>query len=106
MLSIATVDIEKVQAISSTITNNNTTTIRSLNNNKVKSLGIMESPFYESDIGKVIGQRIIISSNGSPQMEQSIVESGVIKGVGNVTNLQTRIDTFKSSKFFTVVVKE
>jgi hypothetical protein len=100
LLSIATIDIDKVQAISSTITNNNTTTVRSLNNNEVKSLGIIESPFYESDIGKVIGQRIISSSNGSPQMEQSIVESGVIKGVGNVTNLQTWIDTFKSSSIF------
>ncbi len=100
LLSIATVDIEKVQAISSTITNNNTTNIRPLNNDEVKSLGIIESPFYESDIGKVIGQRIISSSNGSPQIEQSIVESGVIKGVGNVTNLQTWIDTFKSSKIF------
>jgi len=53
------------------------------------------SPFYESNVGKIINQRIVSTANGTPQIEHSIIENGTLKGVGNVTNFGTWISTFK-----------
>lgn len=55
-------------------------------------LGIAVSPFYESNAGKLIGQRVVNTANGlTPQIgyEYTTIENGTIKGVGNVTMLQT-----------------
>jgi hypothetical protein len=55
-------------------------------------LGIAASPFYESNAGKLIGQRVVDTANGlTPQIgyEYTTTENGTIKGVGNVTMLQT-----------------
>ena len=58
--------------------------------NTTTSLGIATSPFYESKVGKLIGQRVVSTANGiTPQIEYTSIENGTIKGVGNVTNLQT-----------------
>ena len=70
------------------------------NNNSIRSLGIVDNPVYKSNISNVIGQRIVTTANGIPQIEQSILEIGTIKGVGNVTNLQTWNNTFKSPGIF------
>jgi hypothetical protein len=35
---------------------------------------------------------------GNPQLEYSIIENGTITGVGNVTNIQTWIDTLRTPK--------
>ena len=54
------------------------------------------TPFYESKIGKIIGQRVVNTANGiTPQIEYTSIENGTIKGVGNVTNLQTWTDTIR-----------
>ena len=58
--------------------------------NTTTSLGIAASPFYEANVSKLIGQRVVSTANGiTPQIEYTQIENGTIKGVGNVTNLQT-----------------
>jgi hypothetical protein len=65
--------------------------------NTKTSLGIAASPFYESNVSKLIGQRVVSTANGiTPQIEYTNIENGTIKGVGNVTNLQTWTDTSRS----------
>jgi len=54
------------------------------------SINTATSPFYESNASKLIGQRVVSTANGiAPQMETTAIENGTIKGVGNVTMLQT-----------------
>ena len=85
MTSIVVLPIGKANAITSSPavpSSINTTT----------SLGIAASPFYESYFGKLIGQRVVSTANGfTPQIgyEYTTIENGTIKGVGNVTMLQT-----------------
>ena len=39
----------------------------------------------------------MLPANGTPpKIEQSIIENGALKGVGNVTNIETWTNTFKS----------
>ena len=60
--------------------------------NTTTSLGIAASPFYESNVSKLIGQRVVSTANGfTPQIgyEYTTIENGTIKEVGNVTMLQT-----------------
>jgi hypothetical protein len=67
--------------------------------NTTTSLGIATSPFYQSNVSKVIGQRVVSTANGiTPQIEYTNIETGTIKGVGNVTNLQTWTDTTRSPR--------
>jgi hypothetical protein len=67
--------------------------------NTTNSLGIAASPFYESNVSKLIGQRVVSTANGiTPQIEYTNIETGTIKGVGNVTNLQTWTDTTRSPR--------
>ena len=58
------------------------------------SLVVAQSPFYESKVWKPIGQAV--SNSAAPQVQVSVVENGTIKGVGNVTNLETWWDTYKT----------
>ncbi len=60
--------------------------------NATTGLGIAASPFYESNAGKLIGQRVVSTANGITSQigyEYTTTENGIIKGVGNVTMLQT-----------------
>ena len=54
------------------------------------------NPFYQAKITKVISQRVLdnSTSKGLPQVELSTIQNGIIRGVGNVTNLATWTDTF------------
>ena len=91
---ISTVVIEKVHAVTSFSSviasgnhNNNKTT--SDNRNSTGSLGLIAAtPFYESNVGKIIGQRIVSTANGTPQIEHSIIENGTLKGVGMLQILE------------------
>ena len=57
------------------------------------------NPFYQATSGKVISQRVLgPSSQGAPQVELSTIQDATIKGVGNVTNMATWINTFKTGK--------
>jgi len=87
MTSIVVLPIGKAHAITSSpaVPNSiNTTT----------SLGIAASPFYESNVSKPIGQRVVSTANGiTPQIETTYIKNGTIKGVGNVTDLHTWTNT-------------
>ena len=62
--------------------------------NTTTSLGIASSPFYESNVSKVIGQRVVSTANGiTPQIETTYIKNGTIKGVGNVRDLHTWTNT-------------
>jgi hypothetical protein len=62
--------------------------------NTTTSLGIAASPFYESNVSKVIGQRVVSTANGiTPQIETTYIKNGTIKGVGKVTDLHTWTNT-------------
>jgi hypothetical protein len=62
--------------------------------NTTTSLGIATSPFYESNVSKVIGQRVVSTTNGiTPQIETTYIKNGTIKGVGNVRDLHTWTNT-------------
>ncbi|HZC21605.1 MAG TPA: hypothetical protein VE223_08170 [Nitrososphaeraceae archaeon] len=88
MTSIVVLPIGKSHAITSSLpavpSSINTTT----------SLGIAASPFYESNVSKLIGQRVVSTANGiTPQIETTYVKNGTIKGVGNVRDLHTWTNT-------------
>jgi hypothetical protein len=62
--------------------------------NTTTSLGIATSPFYESNVSKLIGQRVVSTANGiAPQIETTDIKNGTIKGIGNVTDIQTWTNT-------------
>src|SRR5215469_4905296 len=88
---ISTVVIEKVHAITSSSSvissgNHNNNKMNNDNSNLTGGLGLIAtSPFYESNVGKIINQRIVSTANSTPQIEHSIVENGTLKGVRNVT---------------------
>lgn len=90
--------IEKVFAASTTLPSNTqaTTATNSIdaktNNN---SLVVAQPPLYQAEFGKLIGQTVL-NTGGVPQIQESIIENGTMNGVGNVTNLETWVDTFKS----------
>ena len=87
MTSIVVLPIGKAHAITSSPavpSSINTTT----------SLGIATSPFYESNVSKVIGQRVVSTANGiTPQIETTYIKNGTINGVGKVTDLHTWTNT-------------
>jgi hypothetical protein len=79
--------------------NNNTSAINISNNL------ILGNPFYEATSGKVIGQRVLgfsgdkgSAATALPQVELSTIQDATIKGVENVTNMATWINTFKTGK--------
>ncbi|HYA85383.1 MAG TPA: hypothetical protein VEH06_18350, partial [Candidatus Bathyarchaeia archaeon] len=103
LLSIISAAVmEKVQAItssSSVIPSGNHNNNKTANDNSKSTVGlglIAASPFYESNVGKIINQRTVSTANGTPQIEHSIIENGTLKGIGKVTNIGTWISTFKS----------
>ena len=76
------------------------------NNNTIADTGTIAisdnltfaNPFYEATSGKVISQRILGTSEGSPQVELSTIQDATMQGVGNVTNLATWTNTLKPDK--------
>ena len=88
--------VNQVAAAVSNLSSNSTAAIISkakiptINN----SLVVAHSPFYESKVGKLIGQ--VVSNSAAPQVQVSVIENGTIKGVGNVTNVETWWDTYKT----------
>ncbi len=51
---------------------------------------------YEAKEGKLIYQRVV-NVIGNPQIEESAIEHGILSGIGNVTNVQTWLDTYRTS---------
>ena len=90
--------IEKVFAASTMLPSKTqaTTPINSIAaETKNNSLVVAQTPFYQAEFGKLIGQTVL-NTGGVPQIQESIIENGTMNGVGNVTNLETWVDTFKS----------
>jgi hypothetical protein len=55
----------------------------------------LSKSILSSQITKVVSQRVLdtSTSKGLPQVELSKIQNGIIRGVGNVTNLATWINT-------------
>lgn len=51
---------------------------------------------YETMDGKLIYQRVV-NVTGYPQIENSIIEHGILRGIGNVTDVQTWINTYRDA---------
>jgi hypothetical protein len=79
-------------------TDNNTTTDTYTGTIAISDNLTFANPFYEATSGKVISQRILGTSEGSPQVELSTIQDATIQGVGNVTNLATWTNTLKPDK--------
>jgi hypothetical protein len=79
--------------------------INSVTNSNNNSLLIAQSPFYEANIGRVIAQIVTSSGGGAspPQIQVSVMENGTIIGIGNVTNLETWLDTYRSPTIINAV---
>ena len=57
------------------------------------------NPFYEGTSARLLSQRVLgTTSEGLPQIELSTIQDATIKGVGNVTNQATWINTYKTPK--------
>jgi hypothetical protein len=88
----------KANQVAATVSNMLSNSITAISKAKIptinNSLVVAQSPFYESKVGKVIGQ--VVSNSVAPQVQVSVVENGTMKGVGNVTNLETWWDTYKT----------
>lgn len=100
LLDISILDIDKVHASSSRLSNENAANGKNIKDKEKNDLEINNNPFYESESGKIIGQSVQSVSNNSPQIKQTIMEDGIIKNIGNVTNVQTWVNTFKSPGIF------
>lgn len=73
--------------------------IQAILNNKVgnnNSTSDNKNVLYESKVGNIIYQRVV-NVMGNPQIEVSSMEHGKLSSIGNVTNIQTWIDTYRTS---------
>jgi hypothetical protein len=79
----------------------NETTSADISNNKNKTttvpINLEENLLLYEAIGNVVDTRVL-NVIREPQLEYSIVENGTITGIGNVTNIQTWIDTLRTPK--------
>lgn len=83
--------ISDIQAIlNNKVGNNNNSTS---NNQDVMPMS-NQNVLYETKEGKLIYQRVV-NVIGYPQIENSIIEHGILRGIGNVTNIQTWINTYR-----------
>lgn len=87
----ATASLSETASIGISSNNNKTTTTTAPINLEENVL------LYEAKKGNLVSARVL-NVIGEPQLEQSIVENGTITGIGNITNIQTWIDTLRTSK--------
>lgn len=97
---VQTINISVAQSLDSTPSTSNTTlttdNMSSIPPDVIENLMVSENPFYAANTGKIIGQRVLSVAEGPVQIEQSIMENGLVKNVGNVTNIATWVNTFRS----------
>lgn len=55
-----------------------------------------QNVLYESKEGKLIYKRVL-NVTGNPQIEESVIAHGTLTGIGNVTDIQTWLDTYRTS---------
>ncbi len=51
---------------------------------------------YQTKEGKLIYQKVV-NVIGEPQIEESVIEHGILTGIGNVTDIQTWLDTYRAA---------
>ncbi len=61
------------------------------------NLETLGTPLYHSNSVKMISQRVI-DTEEIPKIEVSIIGKGTMAGIGNVTNIGTFIETYKTNK--------
>ncbi len=66
-----------------------------LANNENKVPTNSQNVIYEAKEGKLIYQRMV-NVIGNPQIEESIITHGILTGIGNVTNIHTWTDIYKT----------
>ena len=88
----ATASLNETASIDISNNNNKTTTTTTVPINLEENVLL-----YEAEKGNLVGIRVL-NVIGEPQLEYSIVENGTITGIGNVTNIQTWIDTLRTPK--------
>jgi hypothetical protein len=75
IMLLAVIDANEVLATSNTPPFNSTAAMTQINAAKIstntRSLVVAQSPFYESDVGKLIGQ--VVSNSAGPQVQVSVV---------------------------------
>lgn len=75
-------------------TTNNIATTKGSNNTE-SIVPINSSILYESKEGNIISQRVV-NVIGNPQIESSIIEHGILSGVGNVTRIHEWLNTYRT----------
>jgi hypothetical protein len=88
----ATASLNETASIDISSNNNKTTTTTAVPINLEENVLL-----YEAKKGNLVSTRVP-NVIGEPQLEYSIVENGTITGIGNVTNIQTWIDTLRTPK--------
>ncbi len=51
---------------------------------------------YETKGGKLVYQRVV-NVIGEPQIEKSTIDHGILSGIGNITNIETWVDTYRTA---------
>ncbi len=51
---------------------------------------------YQTKEG-IISYQKVVNVNGEPQIEESIMEHGILNGIGNITNIETWLDTYRTA---------
>ncbi len=92
-ISIATTSSLSSSSITDNIVTKSNSSSSSSNNETI--LPINSSLLYESKEGNIVSQRVV-NVMGESQIETSTIAHGILSGIGNVTNVQTWVDTYRT----------
>lgn len=73
------------------------TSAQSTYNNTINLEQTLGTPLYHSSNSKLISLRVIDTSENL-QTESTVMEKGIMTGIGNVSNIGTFIETYKTNK--------
>lgn len=83
-----------------------TTTTIGIDTIEISNNLTLGNPFYEGTSAKLLSQRVLgTTTGGLPQIELTTIQDASIEGVGNVTNLATWINIYKTAKIVHAVGK-
>ncbi len=93
---IGSSSIAMAATLSSLLNTTNNTTIKSISNNETVVSTNSQNLLYESKEGTISYWKVI-NVIGEPQIEVSVITHGILNGVGNVTNIETWVNTYRTS---------
>ncbi len=99
VISDSSISIATTSSLSSSSTTDNIVTKsngNSSSSNNENIVPINSSLLYESKEGNIVSQRVV-NVMGEPQIETSTMAHGILSGIGNVTNIETWIDTYRTA---------